>query len=238
MKYSNKVVLCGNVIEVYKYIGDVSYGYKTNGKGRAVIADEDNKELNREKVCKRARIDLMRIINTNYKKGSSRFITLTFKENITDLQLANYEFKKFVQRWQYKLGYKLQYSVVVEFQKRGAVHYHSIFYNIPHKVNLNDLRAVWGLGSVNVKRINHVDNVGAYMVKYMSKNSDDERLKGQKMYFNSRGLKKPEIIMDCDLVNSVLMSLQDQSPKYSTSYDIFYNDAVQNSVIYKQYIID
>ena len=157
---------------------------------------------------------------------------------MTDLQLANYEFLKFVKRWQYKLGYKLQYSVVVEFQKRGAVHYHSIFYNIPHKVNLNDLRAVWGLGSVNVKRINHVDNVGAYMVKYMSKNSDDERLKGQKMYFNSRGLKKPEIIMDCDLVNSLLMSLQDQSPKYSTSYDIFYNDAVQNSVIYKQYIID
>lgn len=234
--YKEKVIISGNVIEVYKYENDVIYGYKDNKKkvkGRTSEATEEDKKINRDKVCSRAERDLRRIINSNYIQGSSRFVTLTFRDNIQDLKWANYEFTKFVKRWQYKLGYKLQYSAVIEFQKRGAIHYHCIFYNIPQKLNLPVLRDIWGYGSVNVKRIEHVDNVGAYMVKYMSKNSNDERLEGQKMYFNSRGLRKPEEIKEPEIVAALVGSLRNQVPKYENTFSNDYN-----SIQYKQYIID
>lgn len=238
-QYIGKAYISGNVTELYIYKIPVSYGYKDKGntKGRRGVANPDDRERNREKVCRRAENNLRRIINTNYIKGDSRFITLTFKDNITDLKFANNEFTKFIKRFQRYLKYKLQYTVVIEFQKRGAIHYHTIFYNIPEKLDLPKCREIWGHGSFNCKRIDNVDNVGAYIVKYLSKNSNDKRLKGQKMYFNSRGLKKPVEIKEPDIVSALVGSLQNQVPKYENSYDIMYNDEIQNVVQYKQYII-
>lgn len=175
---------------------------------------------------------MRRIINSNYDSGSSRFITLTFKENIQDLKFANNEFSLFVKRFQYYLGYKLQYSAVIEFQKRGAIHYHTMFYNIPDKLDLPRCREIWGHGSFNCKLIDHVDNVGAYMVKYMAKNNMDDRLKGKKMYFNSRKLKHATEIKEKNLVHTITKSLTGQAPKYENT---FVND--YNSVSYKQFII-
>ncbi|MDM0507027.1 hypothetical protein QTH46_15675, partial [Clostridium perfringens] len=85
--------------------------------------------------------------------------------------------------------------------------------------------------------IDRVKNVGAYMVKYMNKNSDDERLVGQKMYFNSRNLKKPIEIKEPVSVIALVGSLQKQAPIYENEYDIEYSDSIQNHVIYKQYNI-
>ncbi|ELC8451723.1 hypothetical protein QYB64_003304 [Clostridium perfringens] len=237
--FKAKVFLCGNVVEVYEYDKPIFSGYKDSKgrRGRRSCASDDEKIKNREKVCRRAMNDLRRLINANFKRGSSRFITLTFKDNVQDLKYSNYEFKKFVKRFEYYLGYKVQYTVVIEFQKRGAIHYHAIFYNIPSKLDLPRCREIWGHGSFNCKRIDNVDNVGAYMVKYLSKNIDDERLKGNKMYFNSRGLVKPKEIKEPVLVSALVGSLQVQAPKFENSYDIKYNDTVQNVVHYKQYII-
>lgn len=241
MSYNYKAWLCGSVLEVYQYDKVVKCDYKDfkrKGKrGRASIASEDEKSVNREKVSCRAKKDLTRLINCNYNKGASRFITLTFKENIQDLKWANKEFNKFVKRFEYYLGFKTQYSVVVEFQERGAIHYHSIFYNISQKLDLPKCRDIWGHGSFNCKRIDRVKNVGAYMCKYMSKNANDKRLIGQKMYFNSRGLKKPVEIVEPDLVMALVGSLQNQVPVYENEYNIIFNDDIQNHVVYRQYII-
>src|SRR5699024_7367659 len=49
----------------------------------------------------------------------------------------------------------------------------------------------WG-GNIDIKNIRHVDNVGAYLVKYMTKAKADERLIGKKLYQTSRGLEKPK----------------------------------------------
>ncbi|MDK0672354.1 MAG: hypothetical protein E6096_16250 [Clostridium sp.] len=239
--YSYRAIISGDIVEIYTYDKVIPYGYtdtKRKGKkGRSAEASFEDKKINRSKVTNRARTDLTRLINTNYEKGSSRFITLTFRENMQDLKKANYEFKKFVQRFEYYLKYKLKYSVVVEFQKRGAIHYHTIFYNIPNKLDLPKCAEIWGQGSFNCKRIDRVKNVGAYMVKYMNKNSDDERLVGQKMYFNSRNLKKPIEIKEPVSVIALVGSLQKQAPIYENEYDIEYSDSIQNHVIYKQYNI-
>lgn len=233
-QYGTKVVKSGSVLEVYEYKNPVKYGY-SGGKGGRKKADtvkSEESEENREKVLSRARKDLRRIVNSNIEKNS-KFLTLTFAENITDIKSANYEFNKFIKRLNYKLEYKVAYSAVVEFQKRGAVHYHVILYNTPQKLDMSVLTAMWGNGYIKLNKIDNVDNVGAYVCKYMTKCEDEKKLRGKKLYFNSRGLKKPEEIKEPALVKAICSSLDGQAPKYSSNFVNEYN-----SIDYKQYIIE
>lgn len=231
--YDKKAIIAGNQIEIYEYDKSVLYGYsdiKKGSRGRQSIASDEDKEINREKVFKRARTNLRRLINCNIE-ADSKFLTLTFRDNVTDLDFANKEFKKFIMRLNYNFNIKLKYSCVIEFQKRGAIHYHVILYNLNGKVDLNKLSDIWGHGFIKLNKINGIDNVGAYVCKYMTK-TDDKRLEGRKMYFNSRNLIKPTEIKDVDIVNALVGSLQNQSPKYENTFTNEYN-----SINYKQYII-
>lgn len=123
--YDKKIIISGDIIEVYSYSLPVLEGYKDvkkKTKGRQKKASESDKEINREKVLNRAARDLRRIINTNIN-DKSKFVTLTFADNVCDLKTANYEFKKFRQRLEYFLDKRIKYSVVVEFQKKiGRAH--------------------------------------------------------------------------------------------------------------------
>lgn len=61
------------------------------------------------------------------------FITLTFKENISDLNTAHYLFKNSIyslRKSAKQIGIDLKYLGVPEFQNRNAVHYH-LMTNIP-----------------------------------------------------------------------------------------------------------
>lgn len=229
--YSKKVIVSGGIIEVYEYEKPILEGYKDtkkNSKGRQAAAKFEDKRANREKVLQRARRDIRRLVNCNIHENS-KFITLTFADNITDLKQANYEWKKFKQRLETKIGYKLQYLVVIEFQKRGAIHYHCVMFNLPYIQN-NKLREIWGNGYVKVNRIDNVDNVGAYVCKYMTKDNDDDRLLGQKCYFTSRGLQKPVEIKEQSRVESLAASLPTSALTYSDTFENEYN-----SISYKQY---
>ena len=231
--YNKKVIIAGKQLEIYEYKESVIYGYtdiKKCSKGRQSTANDEDKKINREMVFKRARTNLRRLINCNIQ-SDSKFLTLTFKDNITDLDFANNEFKKFIKRLNYHFNIKLKYSCVIEFQKRGAIHYHVVLYNLNGKVDLNKLSDIWGHGFIKLNKINGIDNVGAYICKYMSK-TNDKRLEGRKMYFNSRNLIKPTEIKDLEIVNALVGSLQNQSPKYENTFNNEYN-----SINYKQYII-
>lgn len=231
--YRRKAVISGNIIEVYEYENDIIFGYednRKNSKGRNSVANDDDKEKNREKVLSRARKDLRRLINCNIEKYS-KFLTLTFADNIQDLDYSNNEFKKFIKRVNYKYGIKLKYSAVIEFQKRGAIHYHVVLYNLIQRVNVKELQEVWGNGFIKINSIDNVDNVGAYVCKYMTK-TDDDRLVGRKMYFNSRNLNKPQEIKERSLVDALVGSLQENTLTYENEFSNDYN-----TVNYKQYII-
>jgi hypothetical protein len=85
-----------------------------------------------------------------------------------------------------------EWAVVVEFQDkngRGAVHYHMIA-NLPY-IPKDELDELWGGGYVWIEKIDHVDNVGAYVVKYMASDMADVRLCGLKAWRTSRNVKKP-----------------------------------------------
>lgn len=106
-----------------------------------------------------------------------------------------------------------------------------MLYNLTDKLDIDKLSSIWGNGFIKVNSINDVDNVGAYVCKYMTK-TDDERLLGRKMYFNSRNLNKPKEIKESSVVEALVGSLQKNSLTYMNTFENEYN-----SINYKQYII-
>src|SRR5690625_4448154 len=161
-------------------------------------------------------------------------MTLTFKQNVKDHKTANDEFKKFIQRLNYRVtGQKravLQYTCVVERQKRGAIHYHVIFYNL-HYTPFNELSDVWQNKNeqrgLRINAIKEIDNVGSYVTKYISKeiralkdNENGGREKDKKIYFQSLGLKKPrEEKITEDEIKKVMKNLSKTDKIFQSEFE-------------------
>ena len=239
--YKRKIIISGNIVEVYEYDKPILEGYtdiKKNSRGRQAVANDENKEINREKVLQRARRDLRRLINSNVDIYGvpAKFVTLTFEDDVEDLKKANSEFTKFIKRLKRYFDIDVKYAAVPEIQKERFCkygvkvwHYHVIFFNLPYIKN-NKLREIWGNGYVKINRIDRVSNVGAYICKYMTK--DNKELVGQKCYFTSRGLKKPVEIKESDRETSLPTSYPADMLIYENT---FIND--YNTILYKQYNI-
>lgn len=201
---------------------------------------EGEKKQNRVNSTLRARKAIRRLINANvgqyYKPNGSPyppiFATITFKENIQDIKQANYEFKKFRQRLEYQQQIKLKYLVVVEFQQRGAIHYHAIFFNLPY-LSTNEIAAIWRNGFIKLNRIDEVDNIGAYVCKYLGKDLEDDRLAGQKSYFCSKGLKKPTEITNKKEIDQLLAGLSEKSIRFENTFENEYH----GQILYRQYLL-
>jgi hypothetical protein len=187
------------------------------------VATLEDKEKHREQTLKKARQKIRRLVNANAgqwtspngQKAKPKFLTLTFKDNETDLKKANYEFMKFIQRLKYRYRLDVKYLAVVEFQKRGAIHYHLILFNMPYIDQLDALQAVWGHGFIKLKGIKEVDNVGAYLCKYLTKETA-EKLKEEKSYFSSRGLHQPEVLKNDKKIDQLVAGLG--SPRFEAEY--------------------
>lgn len=163
----------------------------------------------------RTRNNVRRLALANFD-NNSKFVTFTFAENISDVSEANKYWKKFIRKMRTKYG-KFKYMSVIEFQKRGAVHYHCIW-DLPY-IKKKDLQELWSNGFIKVNRIDHVDNVGAYIVKYMTKDLMDERFVNTKAYQCSKGLERPLIYRDeeCEMLWQ-LYNLEQKKKVFSSSY--------------------
>lgn len=233
--YNKKLIKSGHVYEVITYERAVRLGESRNAHGRRFEADEDDKKDIRKKSLNKARQTIRRLINANVNAWgeSPKFLTLTFADNVQDVKQANYEFKKFRQRLEYVLKIKLKYVVVVEFQKRGAVHYHAVFFNLPY-IDNELLAQVWNQGFIKINRIEDVDNIGAYVTKYMTKDdyeeSKSDRLVGQKSYFTSRGLIKSVEIVDKKEIEQIESTLQNKKV-----YESSFENEFTGLITYEQY---
>jgi len=196
--YRLKVINLGHVIKVYRYTKDVWMGFDNMG-GRMGKATKEEKIENRIKVVGRIRNKIINYALANFKH-TDKFVTLTFRDHITDIKVANKEFKKFIKRLRRYLKKDFRYIAVIEFTQKGRVHYH-LMMDIEY-IKKSELIRVWKCGDiVKINRMDKqnngsgVDNVGAYLVKYMNKDVKDKRLIGNKAYLISRNIKKPEIIV-------------------------------------------
>lgn len=219
--YSKKLIVSGNVAELYNYELPVVRDRKNNFLGRAgqTTTTEEQKRQNRVKRAQRARQNVRRLVNANFS-NKSKFITLTYSDNKTDLKAANRDFTLSIKRFNRFLGHPVKYVAVPEFQKRGAVHYHVIM-DCPY-IPQKKIAELWGHGFVKINRIDNIDNVGAYLTKYMTKDLDDERLAGVKCYFRSYNLKKPEVTTNYELIDEVLATVDVKRVACSYSFQTDY----------------
>ena len=153
----------------------------------------------------RTRTSIRRLTNSNPQLD--KFLTLTFAESTTDLVEANKLFHLAMKRIIHA-NPDFAYIAVVEFQKDvdyygkkkehgGSVHYH-LLCNIKTIIKRDRFEwerwfqnRYWKYGFVKVKDIASVDNMGAYLCKYLSKEMFDKRMFRKKKLFCSRNLNKP-----------------------------------------------
>jgi len=225
MTILHKFVVSGRVVELYLYQIPLSLEKKPKtGFKRAVSAVSSEAKQDSVKSGQlRSKRNLRRLVQSNvyqwYEQGrvyNPMFLTLTFKQNITDLVVANNAFMKFVQRMNRKIfepiGQKMAYVAVVEFQKRGAVHYHMIVFNLPFIADrvYNTLLKIWRQnnddGAIYLEKVGSVKGAVRYISKYLVKNFTDDRLFNKKRFFCSRNLLRPVVIND-DLAALTLVDI-------------------------------
>ena len=215
--YDCKLVQCGDYIQVYFFdkiksksnddLKEKSFNIKSiDTDNLSKVASNEAKSILLSNAI-RSNLACQRIAKTNRNEWES-FITLTFKDNITDINQANKLFHYWVVNIR-KLKKDFKYLAVPEFQKRGAVHYH-ILSNLGlsdkdiileqqikkgKAVNCDTLYDVkfWSKGFVRVDFIKgDYKKIYGYICKYMTKDIDN-KLFGKKRYFYSQNLKKPSI---------------------------------------------
>lgn len=126
-------------------------------------------------------------------KQRIKFMTLTFKEDITDLRQANAMFTDFMKRLSYHhFGVRknvIKYLAVPELQgkegwvreNKGVWHFHVVLFNCPFTSNKKEhgrpLESIWGNGFVFINALKRGKNgkdvdgayVAGYITKYMTK---------------------------------------------------------------------
>ena len=124
-------------------------------------------------------------INTNVTDVTHcKFVTLTYQENMMDPKKLNKDFENFNVRLRKLVGH-YEYIVAREPQGRGSWHCHVIMiFNSTAPFIPNDV--IWkawspkgfknGVDYTQTKKIDDVDNVGAYLTAYMADMGLDEAM--------------------------------------------------------------
>lgn len=191
---SVKVTTCGNIIETMQMekvnrrgssivnFGDGVYCRMSDfdpttgeisGEGLKHFRRTDNRAENLNGLAKSMKA-VRDLINCNVVDPKKcRWMTFTYAENMTDpkrLCTDRERFWKRVLRWHKKQSIPApEYISVVEPQGRGAWHLHELWLYpcvapyLPNEV----IRELWSHGFVTVKRLDDVDNVGAYLTAYL-----------------------------------------------------------------------
>lgn len=180
-----KVTEMGNIIEV-QYMsrrntkqtvrmleGGEQYVVCSSGEIKDVVHHETRKD--NKKGLYKTFANMRAVINTNVTDVSKvRWCTLTYAENMTDTTRLYTDFEKFHKRFLYyckQQGYsKPEYIVMMEPQGRGAWHAHLLYIwqDMKAPYIANDVFArLWGHGFVRIKKLDNVDNVGAYLTAYL-----------------------------------------------------------------------
>ncbi|MES2216720.1 MAG: hypothetical protein V4481_05520 [Patescibacteria group bacterium] len=208
----NKLIKYADIIETYTYERPLPIRprAKRGVSHRASVprmASDRNDPLRQEQYegkrkdnATRASMVFRRLVSANLGGTDHPFLfTCTYKENQTDIAKGYKDFSSFIKALRYKFGKQFRYIAVPEFQKRGAVHFHAMFWGLPDTLAQEErhtrlVGTIWGHGFVDVYHTDGHQKLSTYLTKYMTKTFTDYRLLGQKAYTCSRNLTRPEIV--------------------------------------------
>lgn len=231
-----RLVVSGDTVELYEYGLPYSYNHDPfPRRGR----DSSSPSARRDDNLWFVRTQIRRLVDSNVRKYGYEpvFLTFTFAENVTDVDVANTHFSAFVKRLNYHYNTRFAYLTVVEFQERGAVHYHCIFFNMPLHVEKQERKyrtvaKIWSHGFIDIERVRSAKRVGAYVCKYLDKAVHDPRLLGRKAFFTSRNLLRPRLIREHKKIDKFL-----QTHILEESHRVEYESKHYQVVQYSQYVV-
>ena len=166
-----KYILKSDIDEHGEIIGEVKEFKRTDNRGQNL------------KGMARSMKDLRDLINCNVTNvANCRWVTLTYRQRenpseeavpMTDTKRLYEDMKNFYKRLKYhheKNGLPPYERIdAVEPQGSGSWHVHSLWIydkKAPYIAN-KDLAELWGQGFVTIKKLDDVDNVGAYLTAYL-----------------------------------------------------------------------
>jgi len=131
-------------------------------------------------------------------------VSLTYRENCTNLDRAREDFKSFGKRAAVQFGESFKYIAVVEFQDRGAIHFHALCWGIDKKTVKGERRTrlvagLWGKGFVDVVQTDGSPKLASYLSNYFRETFKDPRLFGRRAYTASRNILRPIYVKDAIL---------------------------------------
>lgn len=244
--YDIKLIDCGKYKQVYIYKNNKSKSSKKDDDKKKSIRNidtdnlmkkelDDNSKTIEKRSIIRSKLECQRLAKANSDVWET-FITLTFEENIIDLEYANKKFRNFVDSIK-RINKDFKYICIPEFQKRGAVHYHLLT-----NISIDDSRFIysqednikfkhvkyWSYGFTKVDNLQgDIKKIIGYISKYMTKDIDN-RLFNRHRYYFSRNLNRP-IVNYIDSSNEkeyqfYLKQLSNKSSIYNNTYYNSYND--------------
>lgn len=150
------------------------------------------------KAVKQTMKKLRRLIAHNFRGGNNQlWITLTYKEDITDYKIASKDYKLFMKNL--RKSYKnLEYISVIEPEASGRWHFHILLKNATTLFISNDeIARSWGKGFTKTKRLKSSDKVGNYVLAYLSNldlpvdkyDQSKKYVKGARLYLYPKGIR-------------------------------------------------
>ena len=201
-RYSDIEYNCGSISEIYQYENPVYYNtskvqsdiFLKSPKGHG-----KDRQGNLLRSFRRRKQRIRRLINSN-NVGKSSFLTLTYKDNMISQSQGYKDLNNFLKRLRYHYPQFNKYLYCIERQERGAIHFHLVFFDVP-KIDNEILSKLWGKGFIRINKTENVNNLGAYMTKYMSKESQKLALTGR-IWGHSKNLSEYEIIKAVSFVQA------------------------------------
>lgn len=249
----------GNIVK----LNSKEYMVVTSGEIKCFSNSATSRKDNKSSI-KRTMKNLRDIINTNitdYKKVL--FITLTYKENMTNAEQLYQDVRKFHQKFKRylktnNLPYEFEYISATECQSRGAYHQHNLYiFNTKAPFIKNDiLTKIWGHDFTKTKSLKNVDNIGMYLTAYLTDLDLSEDLeketgkkvnkaiikgarlklypKGFRIYRTSKNIKRPNVYTATE--DEIMQKLGNSVLTYEKTLRISnYDNKTINIINYRNY---
>jgi len=188
-KYQRKIERAGALTKYTQYKNPVIMRKDPDREPRILNPDTPRSEF----AVSRTRYTIYHLIRCN-QQPFNMFVTLTYEENQQDLKQAKQDYKLFIKRLNYEIGQDTKYICIPERQKRGAVHFHCLFFGLPFRP-LSDFKSLWPHGDARFERSRQLRSIASYVSKYCTKQTFDFP-KGTRILMRSRNLVIPTVIIE------------------------------------------
>jgi len=190
------------------------------------------------RACKRA---FIRLVQSNLVQGKPpALVTLTMRDivSIDDAYVAFTKFGTKIRKW----NSGVSYIAVPEFQKRGAVHFHVLMFDLPDGIIESErhtrfIAELWRWGFVDAVKTDGHQALSGYLAKYMSKAMHDKRLIGKRAYSASRNVARPHVLNTPWQIETMLLDwgiAVDNPALHTFEYDTLH----LGRCVYKQFVIE